>query len=96
MEVGPQAGSKQFKFLQHSYVKPVPALDLWRAELAAGVDGQQLEVPRTWKFDALYRAACAEMWALEHEKQGQYEVAETYRVDAQQILAEVYRRESAA
>ena len=96
MEVGPNAGFKRFKLRQHSYMKPAPALDLWRAELASGVDGQQLEVPRTWKFDALYRAACAEMWALEHEEQELYEVAETYRVDAHRILAEAYRRENAA
>ena len=95
--MGPKAVFKRLKLLQRS-MKPAlaPALDLWRAELAAGVDGQQLEVPQTWKLDELYRAACAEMWALEHEEQGLYEVAETYRMDAQQILAEVYRRESAA
>lgn len=77
-------------------MKPTPALDLWRAELAAGVDGQQLEVPRTWKFDALYRAACAEMWAVEHDENQLHGVAETYRRDAQQILAEALKREKAA
>ena len=70
-------------------MKPTPALDLWRAELAAGKR-------TTTQFDALWHAACAEMWALEHEEQGLNEVAETYRVDAQRILAEAYRRENAA
>ncbi len=83
--------------IYHSQMKhPTPALDLWQAELLAGVDGQRLEVPRTWRFDSLYRAACAEMWAVEHEESQLHGVAETYRGDAQRILAEALKREEAA
>jgi len=37
-----------------------PALELWRAELARGYGGQHADRPATWRYDALWRAACWE------------------------------------
>ena len=37
-----------------------PALTLWREELARGYGGQHADRPATWRYDALWRAACWE------------------------------------
>jgi len=57
-----------------------PALDLWRRELAAG-----LRTPET--FDPLWRAACAELNALEAVGAGLPETAAGYHAEARQIIA---------
>jgi hypothetical protein len=53
-----------------------PALDAWRAELKAGV-----RTPTT--FDALWRAACLEMNALEAPTP---ELADSWRREAYRIV----------
>ena len=40
-----------------------PAFDLWAAELEAGYADQRPDDVRTWRRDALYRAAQYEQWA---------------------------------
>jgi hypothetical protein len=47
-----------------------PALELWRARLEAGCDGQQRHDWRTWRLDALWRAACLEKAAVDAYLEG--------------------------
>ncbi len=54
-----------------------PALDLWRRELKAGA-----RTPTT--FDALWKAACLEMNAI--ESQGAPRIAAAYRAEALAVL----------
>lgn len=44
------------------------ALQLWRAEVDAGVNSQQGTDSTTWRFDALWRAACYEASAEEFDR----------------------------
>jgi hypothetical protein len=62
------------------------ALNLWRRELAAG------ERTRS-TFDALWRAACADMNAL--ESAAIPHLATAYRQEAQRILTDAVKRERA-
>jgi hypothetical protein len=68
------------------------ALDLWRARLRAGFAGQNANRPATWKYDALWRAACYEAEAREAERRGLIETAARCRADATTVLAEAERR----
>jgi hypothetical protein len=70
----------------------VTALDLWRARLRAGFAGQKADRPATWKYDALWRAACYEAEAREAEQRGLVETAACCRADAIAVLAEAERR----
>ncbi len=56
-----------------------PALELWRKELAAGQRD-------AYTFDTLWRAACAEMSAIEADAAGLHGVAASYARDAQRIV----------
>ena len=56
---------------------PTPALDFWREELRRGK-----RTPTT--FDPLWRAACAEMWALDMTEYPP--IADGFRRDALKIL----------
>jgi hypothetical protein len=56
-----------------------PALEAWWRELAAGA-----RTPTT--FDPLWRAACAEMSALDHEAAGLPTIAESFRKEARAIV----------
>lgn len=51
-------------------VAPVGALSLWRAELRAGVYGQHIDRPSTWRLDALHKAACYEAAGIEAQRAG--------------------------
>jgi hypothetical protein len=44
------------------------ALDQWWRELRAGVNGQHIDKPSTWRIDRLYRAATWEAQALAMEQ----------------------------
>jgi len=44
---------------------PLGAVRQWRTELRAGVGGQRIDDPSSWRFDALYRAACYEAAAAD-------------------------------
>jgi hypothetical protein len=68
-------------------VNASPALDLWRRELRAGVGGQRVGDPGTWRLDALWRAACWEQSALEADRLGQHAAAARDRAEASQALA---------
>ena len=61
---------------------PTPALDAWRAELAAGKRTRET-------FDALWRAACSEALALEFADIPA--LAEAYRTDARGIVREALK-----
>ena len=65
---------------------PTPALDTWRAEL-------RRRERTTTTFDPLFRAACAEAWAVEYAEYPQ--VAEGFRRDAQRILKDALREGAA-
>jgi hypothetical protein len=39
------------------------ALDLWRRRVQSGQDGQRADSPASWKYDALWVAACWEQAA---------------------------------
>lgn len=56
-----------------------PALAAWRSELAAGKRA-------AWTFDPLWRAACAEMAALEFEADRLPRLAESCRRQAERIV----------
>jgi len=71
-----------------SWPRRYPALELWRAELAAGQ-----RTPTT--FDALWRAACAEMWALEHADMGLQAIADGFERDAARIILDAAKRQAA-
>jgi hypothetical protein len=65
-----------------------PALKAWRREMA---EGKRTETT----FDELWSAACAEMWALEHQEGGVLDLADSYRRDARRIIQEAARGEAA-
>lgn len=44
------------------------ALQQWRKELCRGDASQRAQSPSTWRYDALWRAACYEAAALENER----------------------------
>ena len=48
-----------------------PALHLWRREVRAGVHGQRPDAAGTWRYDALWRAACWEAAAIQAERDDQ-------------------------
>jgi hypothetical protein len=58
---------------------PSPALTEWRRQLAAGER-------TTHTFDALWRAACAEAGAEEHERDGLPAIAASLRREAGRIV----------
>jgi hypothetical protein len=62
-----------------------PALQAWWTELAAG-----RRTPTT--FDPLWRAACAEWSAIEHEADALPELAERYRADAGRIISQAAKQ----
>ena len=69
---------------------PTPALNAWRAELRRG------QRART-TFDALFRAACCEQWALDYSDIPA--LAEAFRADARAIVRDALkaqRREQGA
>jgi hypothetical protein len=51
-------------------IAPVGALALWRAELQAGIHGQCIDRPATWRLDALHKAACHEAAGIEAQRAG--------------------------
>jgi len=61
------------------------ALTVWRREIGRGQGGQSL-APRTWRKDALWRAACHEAAALEYDGMGLPEAAERLRDRAAEII----------
>ncbi len=63
---------------------PTPALDFWREELRRGK-----RTPTT--FDPLWRAACAEMWALDMAEYPS--IAEGFRRDAVKTLRDAAERQ---
>ena len=70
-------------------VAATPALDEWRKELARG--------ERTAStFDDLWKAACAEMNAIEAEADGLPDIAASYRAKAANILRRAARAQEAA
>ncbi|MBI4420165.1 MAG: hypothetical protein HY560_05005 [Gemmatimonadetes bacterium] len=62
---------------------PTPALDAWRRELATGKRSAT-------SFDWLWRAACAEAWALDYAQDPQ--TAEGFLRDARRIVEDAARR----
>jgi len=69
-------------------VAATPALDAWRDELARGER-------MTSSFDALWKAACAEMNAIEAEADGLPDIAASYRAKAANILRDAARAQHA-
>lgn len=63
---------------------PTPALDAWRAELREG------KRSRT-DFDALWRAACAESWALDFAHIPT--LAAGFREDAKRIVRDALKQQ---
>jgi len=61
------------------------ALTVWRQEIGRGLEGQCGD-PRTWRKDALWRAACHEAAALEYDGMGLPEAAERLRDRAAEII----------
>lgn len=53
-----------------------PAMRLWYAELAAGLDGQRRSDPRTWSADALFLAAEHEREAFGLSEYGELQAAD--------------------
>lgn len=74
--------------VKHPATTRSPALSAWRRELAAG-----LRTPLT--FAPLWRAACAEMNAVEFEAAGLPELAASSRRDAERIVRAAGRGSSA-
>jgi hypothetical protein len=70
-------------FTALSPLGPTPVLTTWRRELAAG-----RRTPLT--FDPLWRAACAEVWALEHATVPK--TAAAFRREARTIILDAARR----
>lgn len=68
------------------------ALDLWRAELASGFRGQRADTPSTWRFDALWRAACAVAFAREADRLSLPRVAAVWRRQAERIVVSAAAR----
>jgi len=66
----------------------VGALALWQRELKAARNGQRANAPSTWRYDALWEAACWEAAALEAERAGLQRSAERAMERAAQIISE--------
>lgn len=67
------------------------ALSQWRKEVSRGDSGQVVSNPSTWKYDALWRAACHEASALEFERMGLYAAAEEAMTSAARALSPKWR-----
>ena len=65
-----------------------PALDLWRREIRAGLGGQRADMPGSWRYDALWRAATWEQAALEAERCEMWETWAVRMRRARETLAE--------
>jgi hypothetical protein len=63
-----------------------PALEAWRAELAAG---ERSAVD----FDPLWRAACCDQWSADFLSWGLPTIAAAFREDARRILMAAAREE---
>src|SRR5450759_2771223 len=64
------------------------ALAQWRAEVTHGNRGQRPDIPATWHFDSLWKAACYEANAQEAYRQGLRSVAHDCLQSAITILAD--------
>lgn len=71
------------------------ALQLWRAEVAAGFRGQRSDASSTWRLDALWRAACAVAFARDAESLGLARTAELWRRHSSEIIESAARAAAA-
>lgn len=71
------------------------ALDLWRAELREGYRGQREDDARTWRFDALWRSACAVAFARDAVRQGLPAVALSWNRVADDVIRHAARARAA-
>lgn len=69
-------------------IEPIGALAQWRRELSDGLHGQDTTKPRTWRLDALHRAACFEAMGFDHARSGNLYAANAAFLRAAEIIAD--------
>jgi hypothetical protein len=63
--------------------------DLWLARLRAGTIGENPDKPSTWKYDALWSAACCERQAEDAGRAGLYGARDEWMRRAVEMMREV-------
>lgn len=71
--------------------EPIGALHQWHAELHAGYCEQSPSAPSTWRYDALYRAACVEASGLEAARDARLLAASWYFARSAEIIRRAAR-----
>lgn len=74
----------------------IGALHQWHAELRAGYCGQSPSASSTWRYDALYRAACAEAAGLEAARDARPGAASWHFSRSAEIIRRAARARKAA
>jgi hypothetical protein len=73
--------------------EPIGALAQWRAEMRAGVLGQRMDRPGTWRLNALHKAACYEAAGFDAQRAGlTVAAADAFRRAAEVIADAVAER----
>lgn len=92
VDVGSLVPGADFTATVPQPVVPIGAVAQWREELRAGVGGQDLLRPATWRRDALWAAACYEQEALAAARAGLSVAAHACMREAARAILEAQRQ----